>query len=294
MNLEFRPPNIQDKPRINNILKNIYSIKSDAAFGTIYIWSDVFNTKIYNFEDALIVSYATETIKYAFPFTQKDPKHIIDLMILNHKKFNPQTPFSFTGLLEKEIEYLEKEFPNMFVFIPRRGMWEYIYSCDDLSTLSGKKYHSKRNHINNFKKLYTFEYEKIKNENILDCHEFIQKWFKINGNIKPEKFAICKSLDYYEKLNFLGAVIKVNGKIIALTLGEQINSDTFIIHFEKALKSYSGSYSIINYEFSKTLYALGFKYINREEDLDIPGLRKSKLSYNPLMLIKKYDAILSE
>ena len=294
MNLEFRPPSIHDKPWIDNIFKNIYSVKSDSAFGTIYIWSNVFNTKICNVEDTLIVSCGVDSTKYMFPFTQKKPKNIIDLMIINHKKLNPKTPFVFTGLVEKEIEYIEKEFPNIFVFTPRRGMWEYIYSCNDLSTLSGKKYHNKRNHINNFNKLYNFEYEKIKNKNILDCHKFIQKWFKINGSIESEKSAICKSLDYYEKLNFLGAVIKVNGKIVALTLGEQVNSDTFIIHFEKALKSYSGAYSIINYEFSKMLCNLGFKYINREEDLDIPGLRKSKLSYNPLMLIKKYDAVLSE
>lgn len=195
MNLEFRPPNIQDKPWIDNILKNIYSIKSDAAFGTIYIWSNVFNTKICNFEGTFIENYGVESTKYVFPFSQKDPKDIINYIILNHKIHNPRTPFIFTGVIEKEIEYLEKEFPNKFEFNPKRGMWEYIYSCNDLSTLSGKKYHNKRNHINSFKKLYGFEYEKIKKENITDCRKFVEQWFEINGNIETEKIAICKSLD---------------------------------------------------------------------------------------------------
>lgn len=292
MNLEFYPPTIQDKPWVNDTLKKICSIKSDAAFGTIYIWSNVFNTKICNYEGTLIQNYSNDSIKYAFPFTDKNPKEIINLMILNHKIHNSYAPFTFTGITDKELEYLENEFPNQFEIIPKRNMWEYIYSCKELATLSGKKFHNKRNHINNFKKLYSFEYEKIKKENIVDVYEFIDQWFKINGNIESEKTAIHKCLTYYDELELLGAVIKVNKKIIALTIGEKINDDTFVIHFEKAFKSYVGAYSIINYKFSKILYDLGFKYINREEDLGIPGLRKSKLSYNPVILMKKYDAVL--
>ncbi len=292
MNLEFYPPTIQDKTWVNNILKKTYYIRSDAAFGTIYIWSNIFNTKICNYEGNLIESCGIDSIKYIFPFTDKNPKEIINLMISNHKIHNSYVPFIFTGITDKELEYLENEFPNQFEIIPKRNMWEYIYSCKELATLSGKKFHNKRNHINNFKKLYSFEYEKIKKENILDVYKFIDQWFKINGNIEPEKTAIHKCLTYYDELELLGAVIKVNKKIIALTIGEKINDDIFVIHFEKAFKSYVGSYSVINYKFSKILYDLGFKYINREEDLGIPGLRKSKLSYNPVILMKKYDAVL--
>ena len=292
MSLKFHTPTIQDKTWINNTLKKIYSIKSDAAFGTIYIWSSVFNTQICNFEGSLVQNYSNNSIKYVFPFTDENPKKIINLMISNHKIYNPCVPFTFTGVTDKELKYLENEFPNKFKIASKRNMWEYIYSCEELATLSGKKFHNKRNHINNFEKLYVFECEKIKKENMLDVYEFINQWFKINGNIESEKIAIYKCLEHYDELELLGAVIKINKKIIALTIGEKINDDTFVIHFEKAFKSYSGAYSIINYEFSKILYNLGFKYINREEDLGIPGLRKSKLSYNPLILVKKYDAVL--
>ena len=276
---------------VGDILKKTHSMKSDCTFGTIYIWSGVFNTRICNYKGSLIESYDLDRLKYAFPFTDGNLENTINFMIINHEKNCPDAPFTFTGVVDSERESLEKLFPNRFEFVPKREMWEYIYSCEELATLSGKKFHNKRNHVSKFKKLYVFEYEKINRENIKDIYVFIEEWFNINGCIESEKTAIYKCLDHYEELGLLGGVIKVNTKIIAFTIGEKINSDTFLIHFEKAFKSYSGAYSIINLEFSKILYTLGFKYINREEDLGIPGLRKAKLSYNPLMLIRKYDAI---
>ena len=105
--------------------------------------------------------------------------------------------------------------------------------------------------------------------------------------------AIVKSLDNYKALDFHGGVITVNGEIVACAIGEKINKKVFAVHFEKALAEYDGAYALINREFSSDISS-NFRYINREEDLGIEGLRKAKLSYKPAFLISKFDAKLKE
>lgn len=87
-----------------------------------------------------------------------------------------------------------------------------------------------------------------------------------------------------------GGIVYVKDKAVAMTLGCEISPIAFDICFEKALREYDGIYAVINNEFAKTLSS--YKYINREEDMGIEGLKKSKLSYNPIILIARYNATL--
>lgn len=91
----------------------------------------------------------------------------------------------------------------------------------------------------------------------------------------------------------LGGVLWVDGKIIAFTFGAAINRDTFCVHAEKALLTYEGAYNTINWEFANQLPG-HYIYLNREEDLGVPGLRKAKLSYRPVQLLEKGIAVCAE
>ena len=92
-----------------------------------------------------------------------------------------------------------------------------------------------------------------------------------------------------EKLEVRGGAIFIENEAVAFTLGSPINDNCFDIHIEKALADYSECYTVINREFALNELS-GYKYINREDDMGIEGLRKAKLSYNPCMLLKKYVA----
>ncbi|MBQ7844390.1 MAG: DUF2156 domain-containing protein, partial [Odoribacter sp.] len=108
-----------------------------------------------------------------------------------------------------------------------------------------------------------------------------------------ERQALIYGMQHFNRLGLTGGVIWVAGKIIAFTFGMPVNRNTFCIHAEKALAGYEGAYNTINQEFASRL-PVQFKYLNREEDLGISGLRKAKLSYRPVCLLEKGVAICAE
>lgn len=169
------------------------------------------------------------------------------------------------------------------------GKCEYVYNRDDLAFLAGKKYHSKRNHIAKFDKNYTCEYVEINGDNIEVLAECAEHLYNIIENSpKDEYLAIKCAIAHFDELKLRGGVITVNGNYVAYSIGSSINGDTADIHFEKADRSYEGSYAKINNCFAKNAWA-DKQYLNREEDLGIEGLRKAKLSYYPCRLNQMYS-----
>lgn len=194
---------------------------------------------------------------------------------------------------ERFIDF-KLNFGDDYEFIPQRDAFDYVYLQSDLSSLSGKKYHSKRNHISVFSKQYEWQYKAITDENASDVLECMEKWYtqnadRFNRHMQCEKDGIKIMLCNMQTLNISGGAIYVDGKVVAFTLGSPINRDVFDIHIEKALSEYATAYTVINNEFAKTL--TDYKYINREDDLGLEGLRKAKLSYKPNLLLKKYLCI---
>ena len=90
-----------------------------------------------------------------------------------------------------------------------------------------------------------------------------------------------------------GGVIKIDNKIAAFTLGEQINSNSVVIHIEKANTFYEGIYQAINQQFLCNEWN-EMEFVNREEDLGIEGLRRAKMTYNPIRFVEKFEAVLKE
>ena len=132
-------------------------------------------------------------------------------------------------------------------------------------------------------------------ENLNDCIRMTEKWIeenedKIEDGIDTELDVIKRAFDNFTALGFVGGIIRVDGEVVAWTLGEKLSEDTFCTHFEKAFASYRGAYPIINREFAKNELS-SYTFINREEDMGLEGLRKAKLSYKPVKLGIIYDAI---
>ena len=171
-----------------------------------------------------------------------------------------------------------------------REFADYIYNTTDLIDLAGRKYHGKRNHIKRFMD-EPWEYRELTDKEIDSCIEFSAEFYNKNDNADDpsavvEQYAIDLFLTNMDRLGLKGAVLYRNDKMTGFTVGEQINSDTFVVHIEKALADVQGAYPMLCSQFA-THNAKGLSFINREEDLGIEGLRKSKLSYNPAFLLNK-------
>lgn len=295
---EFKKPLVGDKIWIKKIFNFENNINSDSSLGTLFLWSDVFDVKICNFNNILLKKHGN---LYEFPkgYTSKaDLKNALENLIYN-AKINRYEKFKISGILSKEVLKLQEIFKDKFEIIKKRNDFEYIYKSKDLALLNGKKYHSKKNHITKFSKLYNWTCKYINLNNKEKYIRFFEKWFSEHNfdgkNIyeNSEYKAIRKAFDLYKELELVGISIEIDDKIVACSIGEKINDKAFLIHFEKALSDYSEAYSVINNEFAKILFKK-FEFINREEDLGIEGLRKAKLSYKPIDFIYKYDAVLKE
>lgn len=194
----------------------------------------------------------------------------------------------FLPLTQVTAEKISSVFPNAKITL-LDGKCEYVYNQKDLAELAGKKYHAKRNHIAKFDKNHPYEYIEIKESNIDILAECAEHLYNIIENSPEDEYCAIKcAIKHFPHLNLRAAVIKVDGKYAAYSIGSEINGNTADIHFEKADRSFEGSYAKINNCFAKYGWA-DMEFLNREEDLGIEGLRKAKLSYYPCRLNQMYS-----
>lgn len=294
MKLDFKVPEISDKTQFEKIMSSIDSNSFSKSFGSYFLWSENHKTKICFDDNILYIKYDKENPLYEMPKGAKTDevlKNTVNSLLGYHKESHKNTRLQFTRLLKFEAEKLEKLFPNKFEITPQRDDFEYIYSVKDLADLRGKKYHSKRGHIKKFSKNNEWEYSPLNMREKENYIKFFKSWFEEKTETNPNELtAIEKALDYYEELGLYGGAILVGGKIVACAIGEKVSSETFVVHFEKALTEFADAYTVINNELCKDIQDK-YKFINREEDLGIPGLRKAKLSYHPYSFVEKYSAV---
>jgi hypothetical protein len=163
----------------------------------------------------------------------------------------------------------------------------YIYSAQDLAELPGRKFHQKRNLIAQADGLYRHTVEAVTPENVHLCKQVLadmdrEEATEITGTLANERMALGNTLEIYAALKMQGLLMRIDGNPVAFTLFEAIRPDMAVVHFEKARRSFKGIYQVLNQEAAKVLHAQGFALINREEDLGNEGLRRAKLSYNPV------------
>lgn len=264
----------------------------EYTFGNIFAWSPVFQTKLTNHKNTLITKSKGNKPAYSCPAGYGDFKSIIPDLIADAKACGH--PFKMVGITPGCIEKIENQYPGKFEFEAYREGFDYIYLTHDLINLKGKKYQKKRNHIAGFERENDWSFEMIDENNLSDCIAMNAAWNEENEEKDPdsislEQQAIHRSFDNYFELGLSGGLIRVDGKTVAFTMGEKLNDETYCVHFEKAYASIRGAYPMINREFEKNALS-DYKYINREDDAGVEGLRKAKLSYYPVILLEKYLA----
>ena len=197
------------------------------------------------------------------------------------------------------LDALAEAMPNRLVFEADRPNYDYLYDTKDLIELKGRAYHSKKNHLNYFLSNYKYDYCEMTTDMAEDAMAFIRAF---NERKSPEDPHERELLELEERamrdvflnldtVGYLSGVIMIDGRIEAISIGGRLGTKTVTVHVEKANTEYRGLYQAINNEFCKAM-AANVKRINREEDMGIPGLRKAKLSYNPVKFVEKYTVLL--
>ena len=291
--IEFKKVKIHDKDWVDPIIKAENTRSADYNFGNIYMWDSTFRQKIAPFGDRLLIKLKYEDCPFfAFPIGSGDIRPAIDF--LTEFTAKKGYPLAFRGVTEEHKALLEEAYPGRFSFKENRDRFDYIYLAEKLATHSGKKLHAKRNFCNRFEKTRDWEFLKLTSEHLPFCMKMLGEWqsgfeFPPEG-LEDEHSAIIRGFMRYKTLGLKGGVLKADGVIIGFTIGEIVSTDTFNVHFEKAFASVPGAYPMVCREFVRMIMAdnPNIKYINREDDLGIPSLRTSKLSYYPEYLLKKY------
>jgi hypothetical protein len=303
--MEFKEITLQDKEWIRQLLGYSDSQATDFNFTVMYIWRDIMRSKVCRIGDWLVVRSfpkGAPAPMYLFPQgrgTQEELKQVLESCMEDARQNG--NPFLMASVLNGQKEILESLFPDRFSFESDRDYFDYIYSAEDLTFLKGKKYQSKRNFVSRFKKQEGWSYEPLGKNNLKECAVMSISWCAKYGcgkdpSMASESCSVKNALQNFEELGLIGGLLRLDGKVVAFTIAEKTNSDTLLVHVEKAYGDIIGAYPTIANEFLRNSIIvdqqtgeLSVKYINREDDAGDLGLREAKMQYHPLFLLEKYS-----
>ena len=253
--LTFRQISSSDSALFDRYVKGSDCRNCDMSLANIFCWQDSYHSTITEWHNWLIIRFTTSDNHTAYmqPIGCGDIGEVIEALIAD----------------------------------------DYIYLAQDLATLPGRKYQPKRNFINRFTSRYNYDFESITEDNLEDCLYLNRLWCDQKGvkNTDPEQKALSRAFDNFLSLNLRGWILYADNTPAAFAIGSEINHDTFCIHIEKSDINFEGASAMINNLVAVEI-AKEYKYINREDDLGIAGLRRAKQSYHPTIMLTKHSALM--
>ncbi|TAM37728.1 DUF2156 domain-containing protein [bacterium] len=281
---EFSPLKLEDGDEFYRALTDKPPLTSELTFTNLYCWRKPYNFKVSRLDGLLVVlSEINSDKKFFEPIGRGDIRSAI-------VKILKETKGEFIRIGE-EVSGLFKDEAGIQIDYDRDNS-DYLYAASDLIGLSGRKYDGKRNLIRKFKSAHEYEYLNLDASGIGECLEFEETWCTIKdcGSIKSldnERQAIREMISNFSHFTLLAGAIRVNGKICAVAIAEKLKPDTLVMHVLKADPDMPGLYQLMCNEFLSR-QKRDFAYVNLEQDLGVPGLRRAKESYHYLKLINKY------
>lgn len=298
---------LESRPLLEAYLGGFDYYTSGLTFTSLYMWRNINEFCWQEIGDYLCISGLShleieKKEPFLFPPLTKtgtyDPE-ALRYTIMEAKKIFESKGYRFSIRLIPfhMMDILNKACPGELKFIDDRPNYEYLYRAKDLIELKGREYHSKKNHLNYFLNAYKYAYVPLTSGMAEEAMAFIRE-FNTRKHLEEHEMLLLKMeeqamVDVFhnlERVGYQAGAIIIEDKIEALSIGGRLNRNTVTVHVEKANINYRGLYQAINNEFVKHV-GTGVKYINREEDMGIPGLRKAKLSYKPVKLVESLIAI---
>jgi len=285
--LPFKKPTLEDREWIQRIYECSGFRGAEYTFANLYLWS-YFYGEVCEYNGLLCQRLTFNGIhQYIYPAGCGDVKPVLDLLWQDSHAHGK--PFVVRSLTKETMARMQELYPGKFTYEENRNAWDYLYEIETLSELKGKKYQAKRNHINRFVENHpNWHTEVITADNLAVCRELSDKWCAAHEDA-GDKRALDKAFANREALHFEGIILYAEDDLpVAFSMGNRISSDTFDVNFEKAFADVQGAYPMINREFARHIQAHHpeIRYLNREDDMGVEGLRKAKESYHPIFLEK--------
>ena len=290
--IDFHRLTIDDRKSVQELTLKAGRRNCNFTFANLVGWQFWFQTEVCILNDAVILRYNLAGKRVYMICMAGTPS----CELLKLLKEDSDGKLTLLGLEDESANQLKLNTCNKGIDItvePLRNQYDYIYLKRDLESLSGGKLKAKRNHVNKFVAEHPdFEYKELTPNMFDQCREVVDKWQRNKEHDNPEyantieaEHQVMETIfQYWNRLDMYGGALFTSNKMVAFTFGSKVTDDTIDVCVEKADTSVDGAYSVINQQFAVHL-PNSIIYINREEDMGLPGLRKSKLSYHPEILL---------
>ena len=296
--IAFSPITPQDKPTLERFLYQEPERGCEFSFANLCLWGQ--QNYAVTGGQLVLFSHFDDIDVYTYPFGDGDKKPVLDAILADAAA--QEIPCRITGLTDASRETLTALYPGKFRIHDDDSAYNYVYAIDDLADLKGKKYHGKRNHLHRFAEAHPdYRVEPLEAQHRSDVLALVERWYADrpdaeDADSQMEQTAILRAMDNLSALEMEGLVLLDGGEVLAVTFASRMSSDTFDVHFEKARADVNGAYTAINREFARYIREKypDIRFLNREEDLGIDGLRQAKQSYHPHHMVKIYWASLTE
>ena len=290
--IEFRPITLEDRSQYVSFLSAERERGCEFSFVNLYLWG---RQRFAVVEDHIVLfSQFDRRSVYPYPLGKGDKKAVLDAIIADARERG--IPCRITGMGAEAKRMVQELYPDRFRFHCDEGSFDYVYDINDLADLKGKKYHGKRNHLNRFAEAVPgYSVEPLNENNIPQARQMIEEWYEQklrenpNADYQMERAALEKALRDFGPLEMEGILLLRGDRVLAVTMASRLSEDTLDVHFEKAVTDIQGAYTAINCEFARYIRDKypAVRYLDREEDMGLEGLRKAKRSYYPHHMVEK-------
>ncbi|MGC8891471.1 MAG: DUF2156 domain-containing protein [Candidatus Saccharicenans sp.] len=285
---QMKPVRLEDREEVLRLLELYQPEICELTFANIYIWRhwEIPQFTMINGNLCILCSPPDEPPYFLEPVGQKRMEQTVEVCL------------AAAGRLSRVSEGFLKRLKPSYPYHIRedRDNFDYVYLTSELAELKGKKYDGKRNLIKKFEKNYRAELKPLTENEVQGCLELVERWEaespedeeKEKARTRAAALAIKVALVNLTALKLSGLVAIIDSRVEGFCLGGRLNQETVVVHVELANREITGLHQYLNRECARSIWK-EFRYINREQDAGIPGLRRSKLSYQPDHLVKKYD-----
>jgi hypothetical protein len=290
--VEFKTLEFSDYPLFRQVFSAFPQRLCCFAPGSLFAWKDV-----YQYEWA---SCGPGTLLMSFQPVEEEERHFFQPLGL----FDAPAQELFLRWLEHwghdtkifnvgaEFLAARPDFARRFEAVNDPGLANYTYAARDLSQLAGGHYRSKRELIHRGRRRHAWALDPLAAGDRADCLDILNRWAgdkeEPDDSRENEVAATMAAIDQLPRFGCEGLMLRSAGKPVGFSIFERLNPETAVVHFEKADRAYAGSFESLVQETAKVIASEGYAFINREEDLGLPGLRQNKMSYRPAKILPAY------